>query len=195
VKGERKMSKEELIKSIDVLSGLELMGENVKNLLKKCGKNVKIYPLAKIAKPEVVELDDNCRIRDFAFIWGGKSVKIGKFTDVQPHVVVWGGGDLIVGDRVSVSVGSVILTATYDHRGNYRMVDGLSPEETNTLFGKVVIRDDVYLGAHCTVMPNVTIGYGAVIGANSLVLKDVEAWSICVGSPCKKIGERPKLYF
>jgi galactoside O-acetyltransferase len=43
------------------------------------------------------------------------------------------------------------------------------------------------------VHPNVRIGEGAIIGSNSLVLKDVEPWSINVGSPCRKIGERPKV--
>ena len=40
---------------------------------------------------------------------------------------------------------------------------------------------------------NVTIGEGAIIGSNSLVLKDIEPWSVNVGSPCKKVGERPKV--
>ena len=43
------------------------------------------------------------------------------------------------------------------------------------------------------VHPNVKIGVGAIIGSNSLVLKDVEPRSINVGSPCKKVGERPRV--
>lgn len=169
--------------------GLELMGDNVKSKLKKCGDNVRLYPLCKIAKPEVVEIGNNSRVRDFAFIWGGLGVIIGKFCDIQPHVVIWGGGNLEIRNFVSIGVGSVILTAGYDY--NFRMVDGL-PEETKTDFGEVFIDSDAYIGAHCTIMPNIRIGQGAVIGANSLVLKDIEPWSINVGSPCKKIGTRPR---
>ena len=40
---------------------------------------------------------------------------------------------------------------------------------------------------------NVTIGEGAIISSNSLVLKDVEPWSINIGSPCRQIGARPRL--
>jgi dTDP-4-amino-4,6-dideoxy-D-glucose acyltransferase len=173
-----------------ILSGSELMGDFVRSKLKKCGDNVRLYPLCKIAKPEVVELDDNCRIRDFAFIWGGRGVIVGKYSDVQPHVVVWGGGNLRIGNYVSVGVGTIILTATYDYNSP-KMVDGV-PDETKTLFGRVIIEDNCYIGAHCTIMPNVKIGEGCVIGANSLVLKDTEPWGIYVGSPCRKIGIRPK---
>jgi len=184
------MPKEEVIKSVDVLSGMEFMGDNVKDKLKRCGEGVRIYPLAKLCKPEVIELSNNCRIRDFAFIWGGQGVIVGDYSDVQPHVVVWGGGDLKIGNYVSVGVGTIILTATYDYNAS-KMVDGL-PDETNTLFGTVIIEDNCYIGAHCTIMPNVKIGEGCVIGANSLVLKDTEPFGIYVGSPCRKIGERPK---
>jgi acetyltransferase-like isoleucine patch superfamily enzyme len=50
----------------------------------------------------------------------------------------------------------------------------------------------VYIGAKSVIMP-VTIGEGAVIGAGSFVNKDLDPWGIYVGSPAKKIGERPKI--
>jgi galactoside O-acetyltransferase len=61
------------------------------------------------------------------------------------------------------------------------------------VLGKVIIEKDAFIGTNVVVHPNVKIGEGAIIGSNSLVLKDVEPWSINVGSPCKKIGERPKV--
>jgi galactoside O-acetyltransferase len=73
------------------------------------------------------------------------------------------------------------------------MVGFLPEGQTKAILGKLVIENDVYLGANCTVMPNLTIGEGAVVGANSFVNKDVEPWSINAGSPCKKIGERPRI--
>ena len=93
----------------------ELMGENVKAKLKKCGEGVKIYPLAKLAYPHVIELGNNSRIRDFVFIFGGVGVRIGKYTDMQPHSVIWGGGETLIGDRVSVGPAVVLLSAVYSH--------------------------------------------------------------------------------
>ena len=69
--------------------GAEMMGENVKEKLKKIGKEVRLMPLAKIANPGVVEIGDFCQFRDFLLVWGGRGVKIGEYCDIQPHVVVW----------------------------------------------------------------------------------------------------------
>jgi acetyltransferase-like isoleucine patch superfamily enzyme len=175
------------------LKDFELMGANVKDKLKFCGEGVRLHPLSKIGNPGVVELLDRCRICDFAFLWGGHGIKIGKHTDIQPHVVVWGGGELIIGDCVSVAVGTVLLTAVYDYKGGLKMVDGLPEGQTHALYGKLVIENDVYVGANCTLMPDIVIGEGAILGAGSFINKNIEPWSINVGSPSKKIGERPRL--
>jgi galactoside O-acetyltransferase len=177
--------------NMEKLEGLEFMGENVKEKLKSCGKGVKIYPMAKITVPQVVELSDDCRIGDFVFIFGGTGVKIGKNTDVQPHTTFWGGGLTILGDRVSTGPGTVFLSATYSHAEGLTMVDGLQEGSTETLGGVLEVGNDVYIGARSVIMP-VKIGEGAVIGANSFVNKDLDPWGIYVGSPAKKIGERKK---
>lgn len=52
---------------------------------------------------------------------------------------------------------------------------------------------DAFVGTNAVVHPNVKIGEGAVIGSNSLVLTNIEPWSINVGSPCKKVGERQRV--
>lgn len=174
------------------IDGLELMGDNVRDKLKSCGKDVKIYPMAKIAFPQVVELGDNCKVRDFAFIFAGEGLKVGEYTDIQPHTIVWGGGLTIIGDRVSTGPGTVFLSATYSHEPGLRMVDGLPEGYTKAIGGRLVVENDVYIGARSVIMP-ITIGEGAVIGAGSFVNKDCEPYGIYVGSPAKKIGERPRL--
>ncbi|MEZ4846838.1 MAG: acyltransferase [Bdellovibrionota bacterium] len=72
------------------------------------------------------------------------------------------------------------------------MVDGMKKGESVVLGGKLVVGNDVYIGARSTIMP-VTIGEGCVIGAGSFVNKDCEPWGIYVGSPAKKIGEKTSL--
>lgn len=177
---------------MDTIKDIELMGENVKTKLRSCGSDVRIYPMAKIAFPHVVDIGAHSRIRDFAFIFAGEGVKIGQYTDIQPHVVIWGGGETIIGDRVSVGPGTVFLSAVYSHADGLKMVDGMGEGASKALYGKLTIEDDVYIGANCTLMPEITIGEGAVIGASSFVNKDVEPWAIYAGSPAKKIGVRNK---
>lgn len=174
------------------LDGIELMGENVKDKLRSYGDNVKIYPMAKIAFPQVVDLGSNCKIRDFVFIFAGEGVKIGEYTDVQPHTTIWGGGLTIIGDRVSTGPGTVFLSATYSHAPGLRMVDGMEAGQSKVTGGRLEIGNDVYIGARCTIMP-VKVGEGCVIGAGSFVNKDCEPWGIYVGSPAKRIGERERI--
>ncbi len=174
------------------IKDIELMGENVKSKLRSCGEGVTIYPLAKIAFPHKVDLADHCRIGDFVFMFAGEGVKIGKHTDVQPHTTFWGGGLTILGDRVSTGPGTVFLSATYSHAKGLKMVDGLGEGAAVALGGKLEVGNDVYIGARSVIMP-VKIGDGAVIGAGSFVNKDCEPWGIYVGSPARKIGERPRI--
>ena len=55
----------------------------------------------------------------------------------------------------------------------------------------VVLGDDVWLGANVTILPGVTIGDGAVVGASSTVTKDVPAGAVVVGTPAKQISSVP----
>lgn len=169
------------------------MGEEVQGKLKSCGQGAKIYPLAKIIKPEVIEFGDYSMIDDFTFIYGGKGIKIGRYVHIAAFVSITGGGELVVGDYADIAYGSRILTGTDSYHGGKRMSTALPPEQRNVIIGKVVIEKDAFIGTNVVIHPNVTIGEGAIIGSNSLVLKDIEPWSINVGSPCHKIGERPKV--
>lgn len=56
-----------------------------------------------------------------------------------------------------------------------------------TKIGKVIIGDNVFIGAHSIILPNVKIGDNAIIGANSVVTKDVERNTVVAGNPAIKI--------
>ena len=58
------------------------------------------------------------------------------------------------------------------------------------LKGDTVIGNDVWIGQNVTVMPGVHIGDGSVIAANTVVTKDVPAYCIAGGNPCKIIRKR-----
>lgn len=169
----------------------EFMGENVKDKLKYCGKNVRLYQLAKIEHPDLVEIDDHSLIFDYAFLSGPKSLKIGKYCVIGWHSVLEGGGDILIGDRVFLGPGSKLLSSTYDLQGYY--TSQLLPENSYHIrYGDITVGDDAYIGANTIVMPGVTIGEGAVVGANSLVDHNLKPWTIYFGNPARKIGEREK---
>lgn len=174
-----------------MLSGLEFMGDNIKNLLKYCGEDVRIYPLTKMLRAQNAEIDSFTRILDYTFIDAGESLKIGKHSMLTWQVLIEGGAKTYIGDRVFVGPGTKILTSTYKLNGFFSME--FLPEGCGEIdYGDITIEDDAYIGANSTIMPGVTIHEGAVVGANTLVNKDLDAWGIYVGTPCKKIGEREK---
>ncbi len=57
-------------------------------------------------------------------------------------------------------------------------------------FPPIRIEDDVWIGARVIVLPGVSIGKGAIIGAGAVVTKDVPAYAICVGNPARVIRFR-----
>ena len=75
----------------------------------------------------------------------------------------------------------------------------IDPMERGTGIGNskpITLEDDVWIGANCTVCGGVTIGQGSIIGAGSVVTKDIPPGVIAVGNPCKvmrKITEEDKL--
>jgi galactoside O-acetyltransferase len=169
-----------------------LMGEHVKKKLKRCGKGVKIRPLAKIANPQMVEIDDYSIIDDFTLIAGGKGVKIGKFVHISSFCSVSGGGNLMLEDFSGLSAGCRIITGSDDFSGR-SLTNPCVPKEYKPYCytGVVRIGKHVILGTNTIVHPNITIGAYCATGSNTVVLKDLEPNGIYVGSPVRKIKDRP----
>lgn len=173
------------------IEGVQFMGENIRQTLKFCGDGVRLYPLCKMIRAKNAELDNCCQLMDFVFIDAGESLKIGKYSTLTWYVLIEGGGKTYIGDRVFLGPGTKVLTSTYELNGYYA-IEHVPDGCMDYKMGDIIIKDDAYIGANCTILPGVTIGEGAVVGANALVTKDLEPWGIYVGSPCKKIGERQK---
>ncbi|MCB0058079.1 MAG: acyltransferase [Caldilineaceae bacterium] len=107
-------------------------------------------------------------------------VIIGAHSVVNRGVLLDGRSGLRIGDNVSISEGSQILTLEHD--------------PNDPAFGwcgaPVAIGDRVFLGARATILPGVTIGEGAVVAAGAVVTKDVEPFTIVGGVPARPIGQR-----
>lgn len=170
----------------------ELMGVNVIPRLKKCGKGVMIYPLAKVVNPHLVEIGDHSRLVDYVFIHPGLGVTIGRYTDIQQFTSIWAGGETHIGSYVNVGPGTTFLSGKVLYQKGGFMTSVVPVEFQGFDYSTIMLDDHVYIGANCTIMLDVHIGQGAVVGANSFVNKDLEAWGVYAGSPARKIGERPR---
>jgi acetyltransferase-like isoleucine patch superfamily enzyme len=159
------------------------------------GANVTIHDWAKLIKEEAIQIGEGTQIDDFVLIYGGRGIVLGRFNHICSFVSIVGGGELITGDYVGMAAGCRIMTGAHRHENGTHMVSTVPPEQQDILVGRVVLEKDVFLGTNSVILPNVTIGEGAMIGAGSVVNRDVEPWTINVGVPVRVIGRRPTVRF
>lgn len=132
----------------------------------------------------------NCRIEMFDTGKGGeKKLIIGKNCKIGDYVHIAAGESVKIGNNVLM--GSKILISDLNH-GNYsgvckESVPNIPPDKRPLHTSPVVIGNNVWLGDNVCVLPGVTIGDGCIIGANSVVTKDIPNKSIATGSPAKVI--------
>jgi acetyltransferase-like isoleucine patch superfamily enzyme len=160
---------------------------------KSIGADVVISPFVEIRYPHLVSIGDHVAI-DFGFVLSTEA-KIGNYIHIGPHVSVIGGkgARLILGDFCSIAAGVRIICKGDEHLGA-GIVGALVPTKYKDLqIGEQIeIPRFAALGTNSIVMPGITIGEGAVLGANSLLKMDAEPWTIYAGSPAKAIRSRPK---
>jgi len=132
---------------------------------KKMGRKVFILSKCTLYSPQRISI--------------GENVSINRYTNLD------GTGGLEIKDHVLIGPNCNILSA------NHGFNDWKTPiKEQAVVTGKVVIEEDVWLGYGVTVLPNVTIGRGAIVGAGSVVTKDVPPFAIVGGIPAKLIKYR-----
>lgn len=89
-------------------------------------------------------------------------------------------GLLVLGDRVSIGPGCIFILVSHPNASMIR--DSISHDKP-----EIHIDDDAWIGAGTIILPGVAIGKGAIVGAGSVVTKDVEAHSVVAGNPAKVI--------
>ena len=156
------------------------------------GVGAVIYPTAKIIRPESLEIGDHSTIDDFVFLNAGRSTRIGRYVHIAAHVSIIGGGDLVVRDYAVIATGARVLTATDTFTDGARMSTHLPAEFRAVRTSPVVLERDSFIGANAVVMPGVVVGEGAVAGAGSVVTRDLEPWTVYVGTPARAVSSRPR---
>lgn len=156
------------------------------------GQDVTIWPLAKIVSPEVISIGDSVIIDDFVFIVGGEETVIGNFVHIASFTSITGGGKFVMEDFTTLSSGVRIFTGNDDYSGGCLTGSAVPAPYRIPIRSFICIRKHAIIGAEAVILPGVTIGRGVVIGANSLVKKDCEPWTVYAGSPARAIKSRPK---
>ncbi|MBY0359192.1 MAG: hypothetical protein K2W82_14415 [Candidatus Obscuribacterales bacterium] len=88
--------------------------------------------------------------------------------------------------RIEIDDGATIAQEAYLCSGSHDFSD----PSLSLLTAPIRIGAKSFVGARAFILPGVSVGEGAVVGACAVVTKDVESWSVCVGNPCRVIAQR-----
>ena len=91
---------------------------------------------------------------------------------------------ITIGNNVLIGSG-VLITDSDAHSVN----PNFRNDKSKIMSSPIIIEDDVFIGTRSIILKGITIGRGALVGAGSVVTKNVEAFSIVAGNPAKKIGD------
>lgn len=153
--------------------------------------NYKIYEQAKIINKDKLEIGYRSQIDDFVFFNCGEKSIIGDFVHIASFSSIIGGGEFYMNHFSGLSAGCRIITGSDDFSGTALTNPTVSPKYTNVSKSKVILEKHVILGTNVTVFLGVTIGEGAAVGAGAIVRKNLEPWTIYVGTNCTPIKSRP----
>lgn len=112
-------------------------------------------------------------------------ISVGRRSTIPNWSVLDGRGGLKIGDDCLLGFENVILTSTHESSSIH-----LPIREQGMYEAPVHIGDDVWTGCRVVVLPGVTIGSHAIVGAGTVVAKDVPEWSIVGGVPARVIRDR-----
>ena len=114
------------------------------------------------------------------------------YVHISAYSALYGSKGIILEGFCGISPRSTIFSATDDFSGNYLIGAQFDERYTNVTGGIVTLKKFSQLGANTVILPNITIGEGAVTGAMTLVNKDLTPWTINTGIPVNKTRIRNK---
>lgn len=157
---------------------------------KAYGQGVRIYEHCIILRPEMISLGDGVRIDAMVKIEGGQGVTIGENVHIASFSHINGGGGEVVFGAHSGCASGVKLAGGYPDLTYLHVSASEPPELCHVVRKRTVIGEYVVLFSNAIICPGVTIGDGAIIGAGSVVTKDVPPWYVVAGNPCRIIKRR-----
>ena len=160
--------------------------------LASVGQDVTIWPLAKIISPGSISIGNSVIIDDFVFLMGGVGTRIGSFVHIASFTSITGGGEFVMEDFSGLSGGVRVYTGNEDYSGRCLTNPAVPAPYRIPLRSSVHVAKHAIVGANAVILPGVKVGEGAVIGANSLVTKDCDPWVVYIGTPARRLKDRPR---
>ncbi|WP_027189368.1 acyltransferase [Paucidesulfovibrio longus] len=142
-----------------------LRGRLYSRFCKAAGRNLTIHDGVTIKHPGGITFGDNVTLNTGCFLGGG--------------------GGLTIGSDVMIGAGSKIVTSAHTHDKT-----DIPMREQGLEWKPVHVEDDVWFGFDVVVLPGVRIGRGSILGAASVVTRDVPPYSVVAGNPGRVLRQR-----
>lgn len=156
----------------------------------KWRKRVIIHKTARLERTSLIKLGNKVEINDYVIIRTSvNQVVIGDFTQINPFTVIYGGSGVVIGKNVMIAPHCMLAAGDHD----YKQTEIPIRFAGNISNGPIIIEDNVWIGANCTITDSVRIGRDAVVAANSVVTKNIAPYDIVGGVPARVIGNRKNL--
>ncbi len=124
------------------------------------------------------EIDPSVTLLPPFYVDFGKNIRIGKGCWIQQGCTFFDRGGITLGNGVFIAPKVNLVTINHDP----------DPDNRSATYGRpIVIEDNVWIGIGATVLPGVTIGRGSIVGANSVVTRDVPPMTVVGGNPARFI--------
>lgn len=132
---------------------------------------------------------DNASFRPGAYAVTCSKISLGKNVVIRPCTMLFAdprkgiNGQIVIEDNVLIGSGVHIYVSNHEYRDPNIDIYFQGHSESKS----VLIKKGAWIGANCTILPGVIIGENAVVGAGSVVVKDIPAYKVFVGNPAREI--------
>jgi len=146
------------------------------------GKNVelKIRDNSRIVLSDGAKIDDNVRLISA----NGSTLFIGPETKVMFCSIINAGANIYIGEKTGIAAYNMINSSQHITEASSAWMD------QGYKHSPIRIGRDVLIGSHCSILPNVNIGNGAIITTHSVINNDCQKKMIYTGIPARVVGKR-----
>lgn len=155
-----------LVRNIKGIIGIGIRYILFKSLAGRCGDNIVIKENVYLFAPERMYIGNNVSIHPMCYIQPGEA-------------------KIVIGDNVSIAHSTTIIAESH----SYKETD-IPIKYQHMISQDVIIEDNVWIGAKCTILMGKIIHKGSIVGANSVVTHNIDENTIVAGNPAKKIKSR-----
>lgn len=150
--------------------------------------------------PEFIKIGSNTVVRGELFVFAHDGcIEIGRDCYIGENTKIWSADEIKIGDQVLISHNVNIhdtnghpINSTDRHEHFTKILKGHPKTDIDLISHPIRICSKAWIGFNAVILKGVTIGEGAIVGASSVVTKDVPAWTIVAGNPAKIIREIPE---